>query len=152
MTIQSELLALRDTDGLLRPKKIVAWARQNPDSDLHREFEWDNRRAAEEYRIWQARRIVAMHLTYEEGPRQFVSLRIDQAREGGGYRDLEDVKNAPDLMQHALQDALDDLERTQQRYNFLRELAPVWKATERVRGGPKRRAKQAKQGSAAVPS
>jgi len=143
MTIQSELLAIKGDDDLLLPKDIVDWARKHPHSDLYKQFEWDNKKAAEEYRIWQARRIVAMHLTYEEGERQFISLRWDRASDGG-YRDLEDVKNAPDLMEHALADALDDLRRVEQRYHFLQQLAPVWKATKEVTKRSKKRSKRPK--------
>ncbi len=33
---------------------MVAFARDNPDSALHREFEWDDAKAAAAYRCWQA--------------------------------------------------------------------------------------------------
>jgi len=75
-------------------------------------------------------------------------LRIDRTHDGGGYRDLEDMKDIPDLMRHALSDALAELGRTRQRYNFLKQLAPVWKEVEKVKGRPKQKAKQAERRSA----
>jgi len=38
MTIETELLAIKGDDELLRPEDIVKWAREHPNSDLHGQF------------------------------------------------------------------------------------------------------------------
>lgn len=71
--------------GKLDPKAIVAAARRegNP---LHGRFEWDNTKAAHQYRIEQARTLIQIYV--KDIPdvgtvRAFVSLRGD--RHDGGY-------------------------------------------------------------------
>ena len=149
MTIESELLNIKGDADLLVAEDIVDWAREHPTSELHKQFEWDNRKAADEYRLWQARRVVAIYLRFEDSDeRSFISLRIDRTKSGGGFRSLDDVKQAPDLMELALRDALDDLRRVEHRYKFLRELSEIWKEAEKVRAKPRRKARQAERGAA----
>ncbi len=52
-----ELRTIEKRTGGLEPPEIVEVAR-NPDSVLHGEFEWDDRAAAERWRIRQARSLV----------------------------------------------------------------------------------------------
>ena len=54
--IKAELLVIQKTskDKMLHAANVVAWAKRNRKSALHREFEWNNTRAAEEFRLWQA--------------------------------------------------------------------------------------------------
>jgi len=56
-TIGKTLESLRDSKGHLRPKTIVDEARDHR-SELHKHFEWSNTRAAESYRLQQARDLV----------------------------------------------------------------------------------------------
>lgn len=56
--IREELRQLADANGgLLTPEIVVDAARQE-DSPLHTAFEWDNKEAAHQYRIEQARRLI----------------------------------------------------------------------------------------------
>jgi hypothetical protein len=131
--LRDELLALHDKNGLFVPQSAVQWARKNKNSALHRALEWDNEKAGEEFRIWQVRRLVAIHIVSQEGHRQFISLSIDRVNPGGGYRDLETVMKAPQLREIALQDAFNDLARLQAKYEHLQELAKVWEELERAK-------------------
>lgn len=61
MTIRSELLELQsNSGGLLQAEEVVRWARENPESALYRNLEWDNEKAGEQFRIWQGRRLIAI--------------------------------------------------------------------------------------------
>ena len=57
-----------NNDGILRPEIVVEAARAKT-SPLHSSFEWDNTRAAEAHRLWQARQlIVSVTIKYTTFP------------------------------------------------------------------------------------
>lgn len=132
--LRDELLALQEKTGILVPKKVVDWARKNKNSALHASLEWDNDKAGEEYRIWQVRRLVAIHIiNKDQKHRELISLSIDRINPGGGYRHIDTVMRSPDLRAIALQDAFNDLARIQAKYEHLQELAHVWEEVERAK-------------------
>ena len=133
MTIKSELLGLQHSDpqNVLRVETVVQWARENPDSLLHRAIEWNDVRAAEAHRYHQVRQLIAVHVLSDEGAPLVVSLSIDR-KAGGGYRDLSDVGRVPELRAVMLQDALDELERVREKYARVQELSKVWEEAERI--------------------
>lgn len=134
--IAKELQAIRLRSGGEKcdPKDVVEFAR-DPTTALHSQFEWEDSKAAEEYRLWQARQIIRVQLvvTHEssEPVRAFVSLTTDR-KIGGGYRPIDDVLADPELSSQMLSDALDELRRVRAKYQQLKELAPVWEAAERI--------------------
>jgi hypothetical protein len=129
MTIQSELEALRDSDPqhILHPERVIEWAHDNPDSALHKGLEWDDARAGHQYRLWQVRQLVKVHVRDARREPTMISLKIDRIA-GGGYRQLTDVMAAPDLRCMAFAEALTELRRVQKKYHYLRELEHVWEA------------------------
>jgi hypothetical protein len=40
------------------PRRMVKWARENPKSELHSQFEWDDAKAGYRYRLQQARQLI----------------------------------------------------------------------------------------------
>lgn len=132
--VQDELLQIQHTsrDGMLHATKVVSWARSHPRSALHSQFEWNNSKAAAEYRLWQARRLIQMNVIMADGTPKLVSLSFDRPR-GGGYRDMQDVISDQRLSEIMLRDALADLQRIQSRYERVRELTSIWTAVKRVR-------------------
>lgn len=130
-SLADELLALKNDSGKIVPSEVVQWARKHKRSRLYAELDWDDSSAAEKHRVWQVRSLIAVHITEPEGPRRFISLSID--RRDGGYRPLSDVMARQDLRAVMLQDALDELERVQKRYDRLVELEPIRTATAAVR-------------------
>lgn len=124
--IKEELRLLQGNSEMLAPAKIVEWAKGNPESQLHKCFEWDDSRAAYQYRVDQARNLIRLYITVEPGRRDTVSLRQDR-HEDGGYRRIGDVMRIPDLKQQMLDEALADLRRIQKKYEMLTELASVWR-------------------------
>lgn len=129
--IQAELLALRDSNGIIDARRAVDWAKQHQDSALYQALEWDDATAAIEYRISQVRRLIAVHIVDAEGHRQVVSLSVDR-QQGGGYRSVQDVLSVDDLRAVMLSDALEELQRVQRKYEYLQELAKVWEAAQQV--------------------
>ena len=131
--IAEELAALAKR-GRLAPKRVVEWAAQHRASALHSCFQWDNSKAAQAYRIWQARElIVSVEVVYSDGKRRqvYVSPIVTRGREG--YHRLVDVMDGKALRAKFLAQALDDLERICAKYEDLCELAGVRQAVKLAR-------------------
>lgn len=140
MTIKQELLALKSASpaGLLHPREAVEWARSNPASALHRALDWDDPHAAENWRIWQVRQLITMHVVNDDGEPQIVSLSIDR-KGSGGYRSIDDVVTNRNLSEIMLADALAELERVRLKYARVEALTSIWKEVEQVQTRARRR-------------
>ncbi len=153
-TISDELAEIQKKNrGLLDPAKVVAYAK-NPNTLLHSKFEWDDKKASEEYRLEQARRIIRLELVVikpsaskpstiianikdaDEGDkivRAFVSLPMDRKKEKRrGYRDILSVMNNQSLRNQLLQEARREMLAFQTKYGTLEELADVFEAMNKV--------------------
>lgn len=123
----------RSRQHKLLPAKVVE-AAKDPNSPLHRYFTWDDSKAAQRYRIIQARQlIVEIEIVVDEPKRRepvFVSLIMD--RRDGGYREVEAVIQNESLRKELLRTALTELRGFQMRYERLRELANVFRAIKKV--------------------
>ena len=126
-----EIVALTASDGKIYPSVVVAWAQANPDSELHRRFEWDIEKAAHEHWLWQARQLISIHVVDLAGDRTTISLEIDRTR-GGGYRDMGAVLSNADLRRMATEQALRELHRWVAKYKHIAELQAVFRAVDRV--------------------
>lgn len=131
----AEELATLASRGRLAPRRVVRWARTHRKSALHGCFQWDDTRAAEQFRLWQARElIVSVEVTYADGKRRQVYVSPIVSRAGGhGYHRLVDVMSRAELRAQFLAQALDELERVCDRYTDLCELAGVLAAVRFVR-------------------
>ena len=152
-TIRNELLALQAAaeDGILHAEKVVEWARDNPGSALHRSLQWNDAKAAHEYRIDQVRRLISVHVVDARGHPLLVSLSIDR-NIGGGYRPIADVLKAQDLRDVLVRDALEELERVQDKYARVEALATVWAEADRIRAlkGVSRKRKKEQESATAT--
>lgn len=120
--------------GELTPRAVVDAARA-PRHVLHRHFEWDNAKAAEAYRLEQARSIIrsinAEDASIEdESAPAFISI---SDRSGTSYRRLADVQVSVDLQARVMQSAERDLIAFETRYKALLGVCDlVRKARERL--------------------
>lgn len=123
-----------ENDGLLLPEQVVEAARP-PASPLHSRFEWNNGKAAEKYRIWQARQLLRVCVETipqsKEPVEVFVSLSRD--RKEGGYRIQTEVLSDAEMRRALLSDALSELELFREKYARLRELSLVFQAIRRIK-------------------
>jgi hypothetical protein len=137
--IRREIEALVHNDGMVYAPEVVEWARANPASALHAQFDWDVNRAAHKYWLEQARTLIQVYVTNEAGARTTISLVSDR-KAGGGYRDLDSVLSNREMRAEAVRQALDDLERWRQRNGHLGELRTLFRtidrAFERLRPAP----------------
>jgi len=134
MTVAQELLALTDESGFIKPHSVVEWARENPDSELHKRLEWDDGLAAEEWRLWQVRHLIAVNVVSDEGKRVTISL-VQDRHSDGGYRCIDQVMSNAELRALALSQALAEFRVWQRKYQYLRELAQIFEAADQVEGG-----------------
>lgn len=108
--------------GRLTPKAVVEAARDTK-SPLHRHFEWNDAKAAESYRLDQAREIIRVirieGADDDEPMRAFLSVR-----DAGGvsYHTAADVASSVDLQLAVLKAAERDLEAFQKRYREIEEV------------------------------
>lgn len=135
VTTELELIR-KQHRGLLRPGDVVEYARDETTA-LHGQFEWNDTKCGQEYRLWQARELIQVHVTVlhelTDPVRAYVSLRDDRKRPGGGYRALVNVLRSPTLREALLRDALADLERLREKYRVLKELAPLFAAMDKIK-------------------
>ena len=133
-TISEELLYIaEENDGYCSPANVVEFAR-NKKTLLHSKFQWDNDKAAEQFRLWQARRIISLELTVidnkseePEEVRMFWSLEEDRTPEKG-YRVIKDILSSEELTEKLLRQALDELTIFENKYRQLEALSTVFTA------------------------
>lgn len=127
--------------GLLRPTDVVKAARA-PSHPLHSKFTWDDGRAAELYRLEEARRLIRISVTVVasrgEPTHAYVSLTTHR-NEDDGYHHLEAALTNRDLRYQLLSDAFAEMEIFQRKYQHLKELAEVFSAIEQARKNLKRK-------------
>lgn len=139
---QVELKSL-ESDGLLKPEDVVNFA-ADPETALHKAFEWNDSKAAHAHRLWQARQlIVSVHIVDNRSPepiQAWVSLKSDRTNPGGGYRDTVAVLSDAELRQQMLETFWDEYDRMRERYQRFEELAEIFKTGDKAR--PKRSRKK----------
>jgi len=123
-------------NGILYACDVVEYAIQ-PETELHSCFTWDDEKAASEYRLEEARRIIRIVVTVidqdKEAIRAYVSLRADRGLEEGGYRTLVDVLGNEEMRARLLIEALDDLKTWENKYRALEELSAIFDVAEQAR-------------------
>ena len=121
-------------------QKVVDYARDNPDSELHKAFNWNDAEAADAYRRETARTLKNSLYTFELDSPQvslkdnkeiplFLNPGSDDAR---NHMPTEIVMSKPDLHQATLKKALGELNSFKYRYSFLTELSGVFKAIDEI--------------------
>lgn len=103
-----ELERIRVKCGLT-PKNIVAESRAK-NAVLHPAFEWNDKKAAEEYRLWEARQIArSVVVIKDDNVREPVYVHVQALDSGeekqpreGRYEPMDLVVDSPDLFEQAL--------------------------------------------------
>lgn len=113
------------------PEEVVEKAK-NKKSELHKCFEWDDKVAADQYRLEQAKKIIRFLVTVpdkeDEAPRRVLQISSVKAT----YQpDSFFIKN-DDEYQILLKRAMAELKGFQQRYAQLSELEEVFEAINNI--------------------
>lgn len=118
--------------GALTAENLVE-ASKPIDAPLHNDFEWDNDKAASEYRKHQARNIInALVIVPDENVQTKEPVRAYFQIEDGGkrYTQLTAIMESPSQMEMLLRTALNELAAFKKKYGLLRELQDVMKSID----------------------
>lgn len=118
-------LRKKSADGRIRPGPMVEFARGNPDSELHGQFQWDDGECGRQYRLEQARNLIRAYVIVlprlERRVRGYISLSTDRDQ-GGGYRQTERVIRNSSQRNQMIAEAFETARSFRRRYHYLPEL------------------------------
>lgn len=111
--------------GRLTPPAVVEAARNNR-HPLHRHFEWDDKLAAESFRLEQARTLIRSVALVGDGEADPAPAFLSVSDKGGtSYRALGDVLDSADLQNSVLAAAERDLAAFERRYRTLSDICQI---------------------------
>lgn len=131
-------------NGKLTPHAVVEAAR-SPRHPLHDKFEWDDTKAAEAHRLWQARVLISeveviIEVEGEQMRRnKYVNVEFENNGKGRGYITIEKALSTEEYRQQVLETALAELEYFRTKYEQYKELSLIFqsitKTRQRLKGG-----------------
>lgn len=117
------------------PEDILDFAKNNPDSELHKYFDWEDSSAAKKYRIEQARYIarVIVHVVQRPDTDEHMETAPPEVRvffepkpKSGYSRTIEIYRNE-DEYASLLEQAMRELRAFKKKYSTLVELEEIFK-------------------------
>lgn len=137
----AELERIRAKNGYLKPEDVVEEAKRKT-SRLHDYFVWDDSEAAQKYRIWQARHLIAVLVvvrTDDESDepltvRAYAHMKDDEENENAGPHYVNVLEGMTDLgmRERILADALKELAAFRRKYADLKELAAIFAEVDKI--------------------
>ena len=132
---QAAAAVLNDLErkGELNARSVVEVSRPE-DAVLHSDFEWNDEKAAVEYRLNQARKIMQSLIVIpevenseqQEPVRAFFKIDVGSPT----YQSIQSIMRTPSQKDMLLKMALKELQAFQQKYKRLEELADVFESIE----------------------
>ena len=107
------------------PEQIVE-AAKDESKELHKCFEWNDNIAAENWRKYQARKILGLLVIRETEDKTAVPLRVFYKNDNGGYKPSEKIFRIDDEYQKLLQTAWAELRAFKNKYARLQELSEIF--------------------------
>lgn len=140
-SIGSRLAAIaKRNKGELRPHDVLDDARKKS-SPLHKNFEWDDTKAAEQHRLFQARyligSVVEINIHTQQAVRSFVNVTTVFDEEGTAIRNrsyapIDDAMADPAMRRKVLQNVKTQMTSILRKHQDLEELANVYEAVEAI--------------------
>lgn len=115
----------------ITPEEIVEKAK-DPNSELHKCFEWDIEKAAHHYWIQQARSIMCNLVFVSEEKDEDLRVYYNLTFEKAEYHPTQLILQKPDEYQALLQKALGELKAFRKKYSMLKELEEVFALLDAV--------------------
>lgn len=123
--VKQECERIQQKNGLVRPHDLVEASRPE-DAPLHNQFEWDDKVAGEEYRVWQARKLI-VRVQYPEKMEKrtpmYINVKISEKEQG--YMPISVIVQRESLRNQVLKDALKMIKHWQEKYSAIEELADL---------------------------
>lgn len=120
------IAAMDRENGLVKAENVLKRA-ESPQSALHKFFTWDNDKAADSWRLMEARYLIRSFKVEVEPlvviP-AFVSLGSDRTN-GGGYRWSAEVLPQVDLKRNLILTVLGDIENLLHKLDDMPEMQPL---------------------------
>ena len=140
--VGEELLRIELMEGELTPALVIRHATDG--GPLTEFFEWSDHKAAESWRLHQARMLLgSVEIRKVDEPEKTTRLFVNIVQATVGDDGEEDSRRSyvntqraltdPDMRDIVLQRAFHDLEAIKRKYSNLHELAAVWEALEGVK-------------------
>ena len=115
------------------PEEVLAKARADVNSELHKCFEWDDSIAAEKYRLGQARQIIQMLVIKPKEVAPDPPVRVFQiTSQTNVYQPCKMFLTQPNEYQKLLERAKAELRSFAERYKQLSELEDVLRAINEI--------------------
>lgn len=139
--VASELRKIEAKYSIITPKLVVAQA-QDKRSILHNYFEWDDTVAAERYREWQARMLIAkVYVVPSDSPdsepvRAFVNIMSeeeDELTENQGYVWSGGLDSRPNYQAQVLNYAAAQLKMWRRKFGGFKEFFGVVKEIDSLK-------------------
>lgn len=124
----------REGGGRITPAAVVERAKSS-NSVLHSFFEWDDSKAADQHRLWQARSLIGAVVvrSYKDQDtkpvRAFVNISGDGGRE---YLGIISVMSDEEKRTAMLKQAKEELDEWRERYRGLQEFGRVFDAIDQL--------------------
>ena len=145
---QSEIISaflekLERENGGITPALVVEAARPE-ESPIHSHFQWDDEKAADSYRLWQARQLIAkvyIHVDTDDSKTQTVKVRAfhsiaadeeDDEDENRQYVGIVRIMSDNRMKEQLLADAKRDMQFFKTKYKILKELAPIFAEMDKL--------------------
>lgn len=133
--IANELNRIEREKRVLRPDYVLEAARE-PTNPLHRYFEWDDTAAAAQWRLRQARELIAsvrVKITAApERPPFRAFLHVAAPHQQQRYVSTERAMSDPDMRRIILNRAISELDSFKKRYAEVEELAGVFSEADKL--------------------
>lgn len=122
MNNTADVLAAMEAKGPITPSRLLREAAK-PNHPLHNRFEWDNSKAAHEYRLIQARKIIVSVSELPEGADRPIQVYVHvPEREGEGeYVRIQSLVQQPERWLLAKGEALRHLASAQESIDGMME-------------------------------
>ena len=131
----NELARIQKKNGDLTPRAVVDESKPVK-APLHKCFEWQDAKAADNWRVHQARmlinvvEVVPAKSKAKQPVQAFVNVLASEDREERSYVPIDDVLANPEERAKLVARAMEKLLRVQREFRMLRELEVVWNAIE----------------------
>ena len=135
--VGNELLSLEEEVGQLKPEMVVRYAQQNPGSNLHSYFEWNDNAAARQWRIEQAKMLLrSVVIVREEDPRGAeirLFVNIDRiGDEPSKYVNTQRAMADDEMRAIVLGRVEHELYAIRRKHTDLHELSGVWQSIDQL--------------------
>lgn len=130
--VYSEIISIGET---VTPESVVKLATDKK-TELHKCFEWDDKKAAHAYRCHQAANIIRMIVvkadTPDEAPQEPIRCLVSIGGGTGAYTTINHIVRDDDQYQKLLRAAMQELNAFRNKYRKLAELSELIAAIDEL--------------------